>query len=319
MQEKDAPHFQFGEDNAVHDELLQSELQELKMEKLSHRVTLLTILIPCMIGIILVIAYLDIKDRVTLTQDTGTIGVQKLAKDLDSKFSSLSLEQAKINDTLAKLPSLENASAFMQSRLKQIQKSLEQVESTRTDQDELSRALQEMDKKYDEIPKGIEAELQKLRKANRQLVDDTAKITSRFDKISESIKAMKESLKQLDASMTAMNDQKINKSELDFALRLKEIAAKQSILEATETLEKKIQNLEQEIRTIQKNSGRVQNSGQTIDPGKSGTGQEGAANTTPESVKKVEPADQAQDNPAQPSAAPPTITQSKDIVEQNIE
>ena len=48
-----------GEDQEV-DEVMQNELQELKIEKLSQWVLLLTVLIPCMIGVILVISYLDI-------------------------------------------------------------------------------------------------------------------------------------------------------------------------------------------------------------------------------------------------------------------
>jgi chromosome segregation ATPase len=319
MQEKKSPHFQLGEDNAVHDELLQSELQELKMEKLSHRVTLLTILIPCMVGIILIIAYLDIKDRVNRTQDTGTIGVQKLAKDLESKFSSLSLEQAKIKDSLANIPAMESASAFMQSRLKQMQKSVKQVESSSLHRKEFSQALQDINDKFDTIPAALEDELQNIKKANQQLVDDTATLTSRFHKISESMKEIKESVKQIDAGMAAMEDQKISKSELDLALKLKEIAAKQSILEATKSLEKKIQNLEEIIRAIQKNSGSAQNNGQITDSPQSEPVKDGAANTTQESIKIVGPADPVQKKPDPSSATQSSLTQSKDIVEQNIE
>ena len=77
MREKNASTFQFGNNDESPEPILQEELQELKIEKLSNRVTLLTILIPLMIGIILVIAYLDIKNRVTRTHNTETTGIGK--------------------------------------------------------------------------------------------------------------------------------------------------------------------------------------------------------------------------------------------------
>jgi chromosome segregation ATPase len=326
MQEQDSSHFQLGEEGALHDEMLQSELQELKMEKLSHRVTLLTILIPCMIGIILVIAYLDIKDRVARTQDTGNISVQKLDKDIESKFSSLSLEQAKINDKLSNLPALESASAFMQSRLKQIQTSLKQVESSSLHRREFSQALQDINEKFDALPAALNSELQtleeanqQLKTANQQLADDTSKLSGRLDEILESMEEIKESLKRMDQSIVAMDDQKIGKSELDLALRLKEMAAKQSILEATKSLEKKIQNLEKEIQTIQKNAGGNHKNGQISDTRESGTVKEGATNATPESLKIVGSAAKVQKQPDQSPAENSSVTQSKDIIEQNIE
>ena len=94
--------FKLGGDDRENDAVMQAELQELKIEKLSQRVLLLTILIPCMIGIIVVVSYLDIKGRVSRTQSTGTIGVQKLSKEMESRFSSLSLEQAKLEEVQAK-------------------------------------------------------------------------------------------------------------------------------------------------------------------------------------------------------------------------
>ncbi|RLB96073.1 MAG: hypothetical protein DRH90_24945, partial [Deltaproteobacteria bacterium] len=76
MEENRTPStFKLGGDDQENDAVMQAELQELKIEKLGQRVMLLAILIPCMIGVILIISYLDIKDRVKRTQSTGTIGV----------------------------------------------------------------------------------------------------------------------------------------------------------------------------------------------------------------------------------------------------
>ena len=146
MQEDHTPSvFKIGGDDEEPDTVMQNELQELKIEKLSQRVMLLTILIPCMIGVIIIISYLNIKGLVTRTKDSGAIGVQKLSKDLESKFSSLSLEQAKLKEVQKKkLPSLEKNSAFLQTRLKKIQETLKNLESSKIERDELSRVVERM-------------------------------------------------------------------------------------------------------------------------------------------------------------------------------
>lgn len=319
MQEKNSAKFLLGEDSGVHDEVLQDELQELKMEKLSHRVSLLTILIPCMIGIILVIAYLDIKDRVTRAQDTGAIGTQKLARDIESKFSSLSLEQAKIKDTLSKLPSLEDASAFAQSRLKNMQNSLKQMESSSISRNELSQALQDLNAKYEELPAAMETELQNFKKENHQLAEDIKELSGRLAQLSESLKKISAEMKRVDERIAAMEEGKISKSELDFALRLKEIENKQLLLEAVAPLEKKIQSLEEKIRVIQKEAGGLQQNSQSSSTSESGSVKKEVGGAAQETEKVAEPTAPVQTRPEQASDAPPLPAQPEGIVEQNIE
>ncbi len=80
----DNPEAHFQEDN-----------QGLKLDKLSRRLTLITILIPCLIGGILFLVYRDIQMRVGQVSDTGTSKVRTLSKDLESRYSSLSLKHGK--------------------------------------------------------------------------------------------------------------------------------------------------------------------------------------------------------------------------------
>ena len=142
MREKNASTFQFGNNDESPEPILREELQELKIEKLSNRVTLLTILIPFMIGIIIVIAYLDIKNRVTRTHNTEATGMERISKDLETKFSFLSLEQAKIKDIHSKkMPSFEKSIAFLQSGLKTTQSLLKKLESSSISREEMSQPM----------------------------------------------------------------------------------------------------------------------------------------------------------------------------------
>jgi peptidoglycan hydrolase CwlO-like protein len=314
MQEKDMSTFQFGKDNDDHEEMMHLELQELKMEKLSHRVTLFTILIPCMVGIILIIAYLDIKDRVTRTSDTGAIGVQKLSKDIESKFSSLSLEQAKIKDTLSKLSLLEDSSAFVQSRLKTLQTSIKHLESSSINRDELSRVVERMNERFKSIPADIKTETQNLKTASQQSLEDITKISGQLDQLSEALLTLNNDVKRLDKNISDLEDRQVTKSELDLALKLKEIAAKQTLLDTTASLEKKIKILEEKVRAIQTVESGAKKPTGTGDADTSAPAASGGT-VTPESKA----ASDSGATPQTPSSPRPSSAATEDIIEQNIE
>jgi len=102
MPKKKQSQFKMRMDNGGTESLYAEERNDLKLEKLTQKVTIISILIPVLIGVILVISYLDIKSRVSTVQDTGESGVQSLSQNLESRFSSLSLKFAQLEETFSK-------------------------------------------------------------------------------------------------------------------------------------------------------------------------------------------------------------------------
>lgn len=311
IEKNDNSRFQFSADDDEPEAILQDELRELKLEKLGQRVTLLTILIPCMIGVILVITYLDIKDRVTRTYDTGAIGVQKLSKDLASKFSSLSLEQAKIKDIQAKkLPELEKSAAFLKSRITKLQESMTQMTASTIDRDELARVTKTLTDKLTDIPQDLKPDFEAL-----ALMDD--QIGKDYRQISSDIKVLSDSMIEIDTRMgtirkeiETLSENAINKDDLELTLKLKEIGYRQALLDKTALLEKEIQSVRKEIKDLQKNN----------------RGSSGVAPATqppaPVSQKPVSESDTtkpATDNSENSLEPKPATTESGGIVEQTIE
>ena len=69
MNEKnDASRFTIRDGEAEPDTIYIADAENLRIEKLSTRVTLVAVLIPCLLVVVLAIAYLDIKNRVINTQ-----------------------------------------------------------------------------------------------------------------------------------------------------------------------------------------------------------------------------------------------------------
>ncbi|MBW1865583.1 MAG: hypothetical protein JRI64_08145, partial [Deltaproteobacteria bacterium] len=253
----DNSRFQFSADEDEPEAILQDELRELKIEKLGHRVTLLTVLIPCMIGVILVITYLDIKDRVTRSYDTGAIGVEKLSKDLASKFSSLSLEQAKINDILAKkLPELEKSAAFLKSRLTKLQKSMTQMTASTISRDELTRVTENLTNKVADIPQGLKPDFEALALVDNQIVEDSRRISGDIKILSDNMAEIDTRVDTIRKEIETFSEKAVDKDELELTLKLKEIGYRQSLLDKTALLEKDIQAIRKEVKDLQKvNSG----------------------------------------------------------------
>lgn len=240
--------FKIGGDDQENDAVMQTELQELKIEKLGQRVMLLTILIPCMIGIIVIISYLDIKDRVSRTQSTGTIGVQKLSKDLDSKFSSLSLEQAKLKETHdKKLPALEKNAAFLQTRLKKVQASIKDLEASKPGRDELAKVADELNARFSIVAEHDHREMEAFSIADEDLNAKSEALSKQVGEMAATYSRLSEKLIELQQALSDVSTTKIDKSELDLALKLKEIGFRQETLDATSTLGKKINALQKQI------------------------------------------------------------------------
>jgi len=318
MEENNSPKFHFSGDDEAPEAIRQDELREMKIEKLGQRVTLLTVLIPCMIGVIMVIAYLDIKDRVTRSHDTGTIGVQKLSKDLASKFSSLSLEQAKIKDLQAKkLPELEKSAAFLKSKLSKVQKSLTQMSQSMVNRDELTRVVENLNQKVNEIPESLSSDLDALASDLGTLAAADDQIMAEGNQRSIAIKSLSDGLAQtqvgidtLRQEITNFAEHAIDKGELELALKLKEIAYRQLLLDKTTQMEKELQSLRKEIKILQES-------------GTPSSGEAPAGQTVPPAVKKPTPQATVQQpsdsKPAATSNSQPTNTEPGAIVEQTIE
>ena len=83
MAEENPPEFKFSADDQDPEAFYQEELKDLRVEKLSQRVTLLSILLPIIIAIAIFFAYRDLTGRVSRTQDAGAMEVQRISRQLD--------------------------------------------------------------------------------------------------------------------------------------------------------------------------------------------------------------------------------------------
>jgi len=98
----------FESDDEIRESIYHQEINSLKIDKLSNRITIISIIIPCIIGAILIFAYLDMKERVTGADLTKKNQFEKISQQLEEKLNALDVKTAKNKFNFDnKLPELE--------------------------------------------------------------------------------------------------------------------------------------------------------------------------------------------------------------------
>ncbi|WP_372680236.1 hypothetical protein [Desulfosarcina sp.] len=221
-----------------------TDADNLRIEKLSTRVTLVAVLIPCLLVVVLVIAYLDIKNRVINTQTSGSMGVQNLSKDLESRFSNLSLKQAKMEEQLTETSkALETATAALQVNLKKAIAEFKQTTDDKADRSAIAA-----------ISNKTEASIAALQK-------DLADLNAAFSKFDEELAAqillMAEGLKkdqgrlaEIEKKTQRLDLEKLSKESMDLALGLERLGLQEMVKDRIREVEKKLTAFGKQIEAL---------------------------------------------------------------------
>ena len=264
---------------------IQAEVHELKLEKINQRVTLISILIPVLIVVVLVITYLDIKKRVVRTEDTGASEFQKLSADLESRFSSLSLRQAKLEETMAAMTEQnEKNVAAIKTRLDKLQEAFKEINRLTADQKELKTAKAEMVKQINTVVESSNA-------AATQTAAITQELKKQMDQISQSLNSSNSQINAVEKKISGIDQNKIDKSTMDLAIKFE-------VLKVENALKSRIDALQSKINEMQNGAGRRSSSA--------------APSSQTSSSKPATPATQA------PSPDKPETVSDSKIEEQNL-
>ena len=244
--ENDTTRFTIQDETAdTPDSLYVADAENLRIEKLSTRVTLVAVLIPCLLVVVLAVAYLDIKSRVASTQNTGTIGVQNLAKDLESRFSSLSLKQAKLEQQLSETAkTLETASAALQVKLNRVSTEFKKDIDKKADKSDLAALTQKEKATLDAIKKDMLDLNASFSKFDEELADQILLMANGFKKDQERLATVEKKVLQLDG-------EKLSKESLSLSIGLERLALQELVKEKIGEVEKELTRISKQIDTLE--------------------------------------------------------------------
>ena len=233
-------------DDDPSDEDYPEEMREIKLEKLSHRVTLITILIPILIVVVIAVSYLNIEQKVVQTQTSGTLGVQNLSKDVESRFSSLSVRQAKLEDTMKKqTEAFDKGWSEYAVQRKELEDKINNLPNQMADK----KALSETARKFNTALTAIEKELTTTRTSIKNIEATATKSLSQTTAMEDETKKKFQSLSQTTSDLA---ENKLGKNQLKLALKIRNLKLQEQFQEQTETLKKEIASLKKKTDQLSK-------------------------------------------------------------------
>jgi hypothetical protein len=202
------------------------EINTLKIEKLSNRVTIISIIIPCLISAILIFAYLDMKERVVDADVTKQSQVDRISQQLEEKLNALDVKIARNRfDFDNNLPKLEQRIMSLEGQIAKLAGSMADMKTVKT-------GLEKIAKQVTNNANQDKTTLLTIEKINKQTLLTFKKDKAQFDKIVQQTK--KENLafkKDFNARLLELSDDDQQIGELRKNLSL---------------LDKKYKNLENE-------------------------------------------------------------------------
>ena len=244
--------------------IYQEEAKDRRVEKLSHRVTIISILIPVLIGVIFYITYREITGRVSQTQDTEAMEIQNLSARLQENFTKLSEKYSALETALTeKLAALEKVDKSMKGNLKQAEDTLAKINATKADKKEHQDAIAKIDSALNPIRqelKTITSVTTDLQAQNNDLKQQLAALSANLTRLSASTeKTLKESatihskeLTAIQSDLSLLSDRKMDKDTLDLEL-LKARKQFQRDLDVTKSaIDKRLASILRKIKDLEK-------------------------------------------------------------------
>lgn len=265
MNEEKSSAFKFRIDEESPDSVFQDEIRELRLEKLSKRVTILSILIPCLIGGLIAIAYMDLKKRVFINQDTDARTVQDLSKDLDAKLYDLTTKYNDLENTLAtRAAALEKNFSSLKFRLYKNENKIKKLGALKADK------------------KNQETALKDLKKISSQIDALDNGVSRKFGDLATSITNTSNDLIKIRAEISTLVTSKIDRKIFDQELQKKQQFQREKLNKIQATVDNQIRSFRNELKKLKKNIASMQKAGpqnpqkpQPSSPPKTGSGSAG--------------------------------------------
>ncbi len=272
MVEEKSSDFKIRIDEESPDSVFQDEIRELRLEKLSKRVTILSILIPCLIGAFIAFAYFDLKKRVLINQSSGAKTVQNLSKDFDTRLYDLSTKYNDIENTLAnRAAALEKNFSSLKFRLYKNEHKTKKLDTSKADKKDQEAALKDLENISSQI-----AALDKM-------------VAQKLGELAASIKNTTNDLIKIRADISTLVTSKIDKKSFDQELQKEQQFQQNKLNQIQTTFDNQIRSLQKEIKIIENRIALIQKEGQqapqqpppsppsSSSPGSSGNQQEETA------------------------------------------
>lgn len=249
MDDHDSPSFKFGVNDDIPDPVFQMKRKSRRVEKVSHKGTFVSVFLFFLVGVLVFIAYLDIKKKISAMHVTGNTEIQTLSEGWEKKYSSLSLKYAKVEEALAKkvapmdeiFLSLEATTNSLKDKLKKLETRLDKFDAGEKKQ---ASAIDEIDKKLASVSEGMKT-------------GDTEKLTEELAMLSAALNETREELNKIKDVAHWPPSATIDKETLDIAIAEQDKVFQNKldlIMENLQSKESKMELIQNKLNKLEKMS-----------------------------------------------------------------
>jgi DNA repair exonuclease SbcCD ATPase subunit len=240
MAERKPPEFRFNADDQEPDEFYNEEMKDLRVEKLNQRITLISILLPCLIAVIIYFGYRDLTGRVHQGRDSGNLEVQKLSNQMEAlskKFNekliafstTLSTQDqnfgnsisGKLNTINSNIEVLNQSISSLNENLKQTKSVIKKLDAAKADKKSQEAAIAKLKADLDPLKNEFQS-LTNIRGDIKSVSSEIKNLENQFTeeitKVAENTEKFKKEYDLLQASIASQLSKKIDKAELGVEL-----------------------------------------------------------------------------------------------------
>lgn len=229
----------------------QDDVNPVKIETLAKRINLIAIALPCLIGLIMLFVYLDMRGKIlNATRDKQT-ETEKLSQHFQEQITALEVKAEKnrfdletmdkktvgLEGQITKLNSSKADAAPINDQIKKMDTRI----SNNTDQNKLNlQTIERINKELLASQSGIQTELEKQVKQVKEEVSSFKKVLeSRMAEVGE----LQKELSQMDKKVKKLEQDSVAQSRIDEKIR----QVKDELSASINRLDKQIQNLDSKM------------------------------------------------------------------------
>ena len=245
METDDRGQFVLGSDDSPIEggQLYQEQAHNRRIEKLSLKVTLISVLVPLAVAVLVAFMYMDMRGKMSRIESAGSLEMSQFEEQLGQRMAVLGEENESFRKTLdekigERLASVTKAVAPVEARIGRTEKELEQIGGLKK---EIARLTSEIG--------SLRAENLALKKNMGGIASQNAKVSGLVNEVQKKsldISTLKTSNDTLKQEVARLKAEMVDRGDLIAEMKKQKVLYQTEIQELSGKIDKKIQALKAE-------------------------------------------------------------------------
>ncbi|MBA3035355.1 MAG: hypothetical protein FP814_02560 [Desulfobacterium sp.] len=262
MEEDNAPEFKINIDGINPDSFIieekKEEKKDIRIERLNRKITIISILFPCIVVILLMIIYFDIKNKIAGVHDSGATEVQNLSKTIDKKSAEYSSLYSNLEDSFKKkisdvdkmgLSLKANIDKMGVSLKTEVKNSVNEIRKEAKDNDiKTTNSMAQINKQLTDTQKDISAVSSKIKDVSSDITPKISSITEKLNKIENDFVKFRTSL---NATVSEKIASKADKKEIEQAIKNEQNRFDYELSQLEKNVEQKINAIKRQLYELE--------------------------------------------------------------------